>query len=140
MNYGMGFARMETDGLRLRSVYQEAGKFLGSGFLGTMCHYGILWILVNKSLMDPVTASSFGMVAGAVVVYLLNYHVTFNSPKKHFGVVSRFVPMVGIGFTLNGSILYIAIHFFTLPLILSQVLATAAQFFLGFYISRKWVF
>jgi putative flippase GtrA len=140
MNYGMGISRVETGGLRLKSVYQEAGKFLGSGFLGTVCHYGILWILVNKGLMDPVVASSFGMVAGAVVVYLLNFHITFNSPKKHFGAVSRFVPMVGIGFTLNGSILYIAIHFLALPLILSQVLATAAQFFFGFYVSRKWVF
>jgi len=136
----MDFNKMETGGLRANGVYQQAGKFLGSGFLGTVCHYGILWILVNKSLMDPVTASSFGMVAGAVVVYLLNYHITFNSLKKHFGVVSRFVPMVGIGFTLNGSVLYIAIHFFSLPLVLSQVLATTAQFFSGFYISRKWVF
>lgn len=123
-----------------KSVSQEAGKFLGSGFLGTVCHYFILWILVHTSVMDPVVASSFGMLAGAVVVYLLNYHITFNSPKKHFGVVSRFVPMVGIGFTLNGSILYIAIHFLALPLIISQILATATQFFFGFYISRRWVF
>jgi putative flippase GtrA len=104
-----------------------------------MCHYAILYILVTHN-MDPLTASSLGMIAGAVMVYTLNYHLTFCSSKGHFNAVARFIPMVGIGFCLNGIILTVSMDYLLLPLIISQLFATAGQFLFGFSISRTWVF
>lgn len=117
----------------------QIGKFFGSGFLGTMCHYAILYVLVKHD-MDPLNASSLGMIAGAVVVYIINYYVTFCSSKSHFNSVTRFVPMVGIGFCLNGIILTVSMDYLSLPLMVSQLFATAGQFLFGFSISRTWVF
>jgi putative flippase GtrA len=117
----------------------QLGKFLGSGFLGTLCHYAILYILVTQD-MDPLYASTIGMIAGAVMVYTLNYHLTFCSSKGHFNAVARFIPMVGIGFCLNGIILTVSMEHLSLPLMISQFFATAGQFLFGFSISRTWVF
>lgn len=120
-------------------VVTQIGKFFGSGFLGTICHYGLLCILVNHDL-DPLIASSIGMIIGAVIVYVMNYHITFCSSKSHFNTINRFIPMVGIGFCLNGIILTVSMEYLSFPLTVSQLFATAGQFLFGFFISRIWVF
>ncbi len=117
----------------------QLGKFFGSGFVGTICHYGILCILVNNNL-DPVLSSSVGMITGAVIVYFTNYYITFCSSKGHFAAMSRFIPMVGIGFCLNGFILIGFMEHLSFHLPVSQIFATMGQFLFGFFISRIWVF
>jgi putative flippase GtrA len=116
------------------------GKFLGSGFAGTMFHYAILLVLVNTHHLSPVTASSIGMFAGAVIVYVLNYHITFCSSKNHIKALTRFIPMVMTGFIINGLILTGAMEYLSMPLIISQILATFGQFLFGFCISKTWIF
>jgi putative flippase GtrA len=120
-------------------VVPQIGKFFGSGFLGTICHYAILCLLVTHNL-NPLIASSIGMIAGAVIVYVLNYHITFCSSKSHFNVMRRFIPMLGIGFCLNGILLNGSMEYLSFPLTVSQLIATAGQFLFGFFISRIWVF
>lgn len=112
-------------------------RFAAGGGIGTCCHYGLLWIMVSHNI-NPVTASGWGMVLGAVVVYLINYYLTFFSTKKHFESLKRFLPMVVVGFCLNNLILGFTLEYLSLPQ--SQVAATACQFLFGFLVSRLWVF
>lgn len=114
-------------------------KYVTGGVLGTLCHYTILWIMVTHHI-NPVVASSCGMIAGAVVVYLMGYHLIFSSSKKHCHVMMRFVPVAGTGFCLNLFILGFTLESLSMPLPLSQVAATAGQFMFGFYFNRRWVF
>lgn len=114
-------------------------KFAVSGGVGTFCHYVLLWIMVTHNF-NPVAASGCGMIAGAVVVYLINYYITFSSSKKHYDTLKRFLPMASTGFCLNTVILGCALECFSMPLPLSQVMATSGQFLFGFYISRLCVF
>ncbi|SMC98051.1 Putative flippase GtrA (transmembrane translocase of bactoprenol-linked glucose) [Desulfocicer vacuolatum DSM 3385] len=115
------------------------GKFVAGGGMGTLCHYVMLWIMV-KHHFNPVASSGCGLIAGATVVYIINYYFTFSSSKKHFDAMKRFLPMVVLGFCVNGLILGLALECFALPLPLSQVMATAGQFLCGFTISLLWVF
>lgn len=128
-----------SNGGRASVMLTQIGKFAAGGGLGTLCHYVLLWIMV-KNHFNPVAASGCGMIAGAVVVYFINYYLTFSSSKKHFDTMKRFLPMASLGFCLNGLILGCALEYFALPLPLSQVMATAGQFLFGFTISSLWVF
>ena len=112
-------------------------RFAAGGGIGTLCHYALLWLMVNRNF-NPVAASGYGMILGAVVVYLINYYLTFSSSKKHYHALKRFLPMAGIGFCLNTLVLGYALEWFSLPL--SQLLATSGQFLFGFSVSRLWVF
>lgn len=117
----------------------QFGKFAGSGLMGTLCHYAVLFGLVNHHI-PPLAASSFGMAAGAVIVYLANYYMTFSSYRRHIDVIKRFLPMLGVGFCLNGLILFGVMEYLEFSLAVSQVIATSGQFLFGFIISRQWVF
>ena len=57
--------------------------FAGVGAVGTGCHYTTLIFLVQFWKVDPVFASSFGFVVGAVINYILYFHFTFKSDKQH---------------------------------------------------------
>lgn len=114
-------------------------KFAIGGGIGTVCHYSLLMAMVNRGV-TPVSASGCGMILGAAVVYLVNYYLTFSSPKKHFDALKRFLPMAGVGLCLNTLLLGCFLNYFSLPLPLSQVAATSGQFMFGFFVSRLWVF
>lgn len=114
-------------------------KFAVSGGMGTFCHYFLLMAMVNRGA-NPIAASGCGMILGAAVVYLINYYLTFSSPKKHFDALKRFLPMAGVGFCLNTLLLGCALNYFSLPLPFSQMAATLGQFMFGFFVSRLWVF
>lgn len=107
--------------------------------MGTLCHYIVLWGLVMHHV-EPVAASGCGMLAGAAVVYVINYHITFSSSRRHVDTIKSFLPMAGVGFCLNGIILACALEHFSFSLPVSQIIATAGQFAFGFFISRRWVF
>jgi len=57
--------------------------FAGVGAIGTVGHYTTLIVLVQFWKVDPVFASSFGFVVGAVINYILNYHFTFQSEAAY---------------------------------------------------------
>ena len=117
----------------------QIGKFTGGGLIGTLCHYIILLILVGRRF-DPIFASGCGMIGGAIIVYLINYYITFASSKKHVDVMKRFLPMVVVGFYLNHFILGLAMEDLAYPLLLSQIIATSGQFIFNFGLSRLWIF
>jgi len=120
-------------------MFHQLKKFAGGGLAGTICHYLILWGMVGRHV-DPVIASGCGVVAGAAVVYLTNYYVTFSSARPHVDALKRFLPMAVAGFFLNGWILSGAMSHLSFPLVPAQLCATAGQFLFGFFISRLWVY
>ncbi len=57
----------------LREIIAQLAKFTIVGAFGTLVHYVILILLVEKSGAEAVVASSAGAAAGAFVNYFLNY-------------------------------------------------------------------
>ncbi|WP_054030200.1 GtrA family protein [Desulfatitalea tepidiphila] len=115
-------------------------KYLGASIAGTLVHYSLLIILIRSLSLKPLWASTSGAIAGAMVIYVLNYFVTFQSTRGHISASSRFFFIAAICTAVNGWVLNFAMTQMNLPLAPAQVFATGAQFSVGFAVHRGWTF
>jgi putative flippase GtrA len=118
-------------------------KFVTFALVGTMTtamQYAILILAVELLHADPVLSSCLGFLISAIVSYLLNYHFTFRSDHSHFGAVTRFAIVYGIGLLLNGSIMQFLVHSLHVTYLVSQVAATAIVLMWNFLGSALWTF
>lgn len=112
--------------------------FAGTGVVGTGMHYIVLvaWV---QSFGNAVWGTMFGFVAGAVVNYFLNYHVTFASTQPHLSTVSKFMVIAASGFVFNAAIVKAGITW-GFHYLVSQVLATVVVFCWTFMVNLLWTF
>ncbi|MGB5456765.1 MAG: GtrA family protein [Gammaproteobacteria bacterium] len=115
-------------------------RFAGIGVIGTLGHYTILIVLVQLWAVDPVVASCFGFVVGAVTNYILNYHFTFQSNKRHREALTKFLIVAVIGAGINGVIMYIGIENTDFNYLLVQIFATAVVLLWNFVVNKLWTF
>jgi len=118
----------------------QIAKYIGASTAGTLVHYGILIITVRWSTFKPLWASTAGAIAGAIVIYLLNYFITFKSTRRHIIATSRFITVAAICTAVNGLALNAALTQIHWSLAPAQVFATGMQFSVGFAIHRVWTF
>ena len=114
--------------------------FAGIGAVGTLGHYTILIVLVQFWMVDPVFASSFGFVAGAIINYILNYHFTFNSNKRHREALVKFLVVATIGAGINAIIMYAGVENTRINYMIVQVFATAVVLLWNFMVNKIWTF
>ena len=112
--------------------------FASTGAVGTGVHYIVLvaWV---QLFGDAVWGTMFGFVAGAVVNYFLNYHVTFASTQPHLPTISKFMLIAASGFLFNAAIVKAGIAWGSHYLV-SQVLATVVVFCGNFLVNLLWTF
>ena len=115
-------------------------KYLGASIVGTLVHYALLAILIRWYTLPPVWASTCGAIAGAVVIYLANYFITFQSTRSHISATTRFIVVSAIATGVSGLMLNVAMTQMNWPLAPAQVFATGMQFSVGFAINRAWTF
>jgi putative flippase GtrA len=108
------------------------------GVIGTAAHFTVLIISVQTLSMHPVYGSIAGFITGAIVNYLLNYHVTFKSKNRHLESAPKFFTVATIGLGLNTSIMYVMAHWFYY--LISQTIATAIVLIWNFLCNRFWTF
>ena len=114
--------------------------FAGIGAIGTIGHYTVLIVLVQFWSVDPVFASSFGFVVGAVINYILNYHFTFQSDKQHAEALTKFLIVATIGAGINGFIMYIGVENTRINYLVIQVFATLVVLIWNFVVNKVWTF
>lgn len=114
--------------------------FAGIGAIGTVGHYTTLIVLVQFWAVDPVFASSFGFVVGAIINYILNYHFTFQSDKRHAEALTKFLIVATIGAGINGVIMYIGIENTSINYLIVQLFATAVVLLWNFVVNKLWTF
>lgn len=114
--------------------------FAGIGVIGTLGHYTILIVLVRFWAVDPVVASSIGFIAGALINYILNYHFTFQSDKRHAEALMKFLIVATIGAGINGLIMYIGVEHTNFNYLLVQIFATGVVLFWNFVVNKLWTF
>ena len=114
--------------------------FAGIGAVGTLGHYTILIVLVQFWMVDPVFASSFGFVVGAIINYILNYRFTFNSNKRHREALAKFLVVATIGAGINGIIMYAGVENTRINYLIVQVFATAVVLLWNFMVNKIWTF
>ena len=114
--------------------------FAGIGAIGTIGHYTTLIVLVQFWMVDPVVASSFGFIVGAVINYILNYQFTFQSDKRHSEAITKFFIVAGIGAGINGLIMYIGVENTNINYMLVQIFATGIVLLWNFIVNKLWTF
>jgi len=114
--------------------------FAGLGVIGTLGHYTTLIVLVQFWSVDPVFASSFGFVVGAIINYILNYHFTFQSDKRHSEALTKFLIVAIIGAAINGFIMYIGIENTQINYLIVQIFATCVVLLWNFVLNKLWTF
>ena len=132
----LGFS---ADGVPLNLITQFT-RYAGVGAIGTATQYVTLILLVQFLKFDPVTASAHGFIVGGFVNYFLNYRITFKSDIPHKQAILKFFAIAFIGLAINSMMMAVAIEFFKLHYLLSQVIATGVILIWTFLGNRLWTF
>ena len=114
--------------------------FAGVGAIGTLAHYTVLIVLVQFWAVDPVFASSIGFIAGAIINYILNYHFTFQSDKRHAEALTKFLIVATIGAGINGFIMYIGVENTSINYMVVQIFATCVVLLWNYVVNKLWTF
>lgn len=114
--------------------------YAGAGAVGTVAHYAILTAFVQLIGMSPVLATAIGAGVGALINYMLNYHVTFLSDASHFRTLPRFLLVAGLAMGLNAGGMWIAIEIFGINYLVAQVFCTLLVLVAGFLLNKTWTF
>ena len=123
-----------------RGTFGQFLLFAGIGAIGTLAHYTILIVLVQFWAVDPVIASCLGFVAGALINYVLNYHFTFQSNKRHREALTKFLIVAIIGAGINGWIMFAGVENTNWNYLLVQVFATIVVLAWNFTANKLWTF
>lgn len=114
-------------------------KFAGIGAIGTVVHWSVLVIGVSLMARDPVSSTTAGALAGALVNYSLNYRFTFASSARHRDALPRSLILVAAGIVSNGAIVAvlsrIGLHYLG-----AQLTATLIVLAINYAASKTWVF
>ncbi len=110
------------------------------GIIGTTGHYIVLIILVELFGSNPVIATTFGFVVGAMINYILNYNFTFRSKKSHSEAAVKFLIVATVGAGVNSLIMYLGTEFLILHYIIAQVIATVLVLLWSFIVNKYWTF
>ena len=114
--------------------------YAGIGAIGTAGHYATLILLVQVSHTNPVFASTIGFIVGALINYVLNYHITFNSNKRHREALTKFFSIASLGAVINATIMTAGIDLFDIHYLIIQVAATCIVLVLNFTANKYWTF
>ena len=125
-----------SDAGRLAVMTSSFLKYGLAGFVGTLAHYLVMGAALGFA--SPVTATTLGAVCGGLVNFLLTRRYVFLSDRPAHATLIRFASVALLGIGVNALVLALCIS--TLPLFVSQALATAVVLILGFSLNRTWTF
>jgi len=120
-----------------------AHQFAAFGLVGVIAavfHYGTLIGLREGLGVDPVAGSAAGFVAGGIVSYLLNYHITFGSTRRHVEAAGLFIAVATIGLVLNTALMALMAGVLGIQYILAQIATTGMVLVWHFLANRLWTF
>lgn len=135
----VGYMPQGSAGFSKRLMVQFV-SFASAGAAGTLVQYALLFMLVERMSMHPVSASILGFLSGAVVNYLLSYHWVFRSRRAHAETISKFAAIAWVGLMLNAAIMYALVTMADMHYLLGQVAATGIVLLWNFLGNRFWTF
>jgi putative flippase GtrA len=123
----------------LREVFGRLVRFGLVGAVATGLQYVILVMLVRELGVWAPLASGVGFVTSAAANYLLNYHFTFRSRRRHASAAVKFLTLATVGLAINSVLMQVLVaagwHY-----LLAQVCATAVVFLWNFVGNSLWTF
>jgi putative flippase GtrA len=114
--------------------------FLLIGGACTVLQYVLLTLGVEVFRAAPAISSSVGFVASALANYMLNYHITFRSEKRHMLAGSQFAVVACIGLLINYAAVALLVEKGRWPYMFAQVVATAIVLAWNYLANARWSF
>jgi putative flippase GtrA len=121
-------------------VERDLLKFMVVGVIATGAHYFLLIILVQFVYAEPIFASTYGFILGAVVSYSLNHSFTFKSTRRHLSAVPRFIATAMSGMLLNAILIAVGVHLLFFNYLFAQVISTGCVLLWNYAINKHWTF
>lgn len=113
--------------------------FLVVGGLATVLQYAIILLTVYLLGWKVTTGSTVGYLISAIVNYLLNARLTFQSTQSHKSTAPRFVVVIGTGLLLTygmlSLLLYLGAH-----AVIAQIITTIGVMIWNYVINGIWTF
>ena len=81
-----------------------------------------------------------GYLVGFFISYFLNKKFNFKSTNSHKKDLPKFIISMGIAYIMNLIVLFITYRIFVINVYLSQILAGVVYVFVGYLMSKFWVF
>ena len=114
-------------------------RFILSGGGATFCHLALMALLVWGGI-NATLSTSIGVVAGAVVNYILQYNYTFKANIRHKKSIINYLIAVSFSF-LSNLFLFMLFHdFLQNGVLLSQIFTSAIVALQNYLIYKKFVF
>lgn len=121
-------------------IYRQLLSFVVIGGGCTLIQYIILYGLTEFLGVPPVISSSIGYALSAILNYLLNRRLTFNSERKHSESVPRFFAISIAGLIINAAIIYLFQTVGNVHYLIAQIFSTVIVLFWNFFVNRAWTF
>jgi putative flippase GtrA len=121
-------------------TFRRMLSFAAIGGIATAAQYAILIFLVEFASLAAFVASGIGYIFSAVLNYWLNYHLTFQSQKRHFDSGPKFMLIAAVGLGINSGVVAIGTEVLAVNYILVQIVATAIVLAWNFTANSAWTF
>lgn len=118
----------------------EFSIYLLVGLCAAVGHYGVLIVLTELFGFDPVHASAIGFVVAGTISYVLNYHFTFRSTRRHVEALPVFCFVVAVAFAINAGAMILFTRILGLHYLLSQIMTTGIVLIWQYSANRLWTF
>lgn len=109
------------------------------GVVNTSIGYGITFYLFYICVL-PELANFIGYVIGFFISYLLNKKYNFKSANSHRKDFPKFIVSMGLAYIINLLVLSFSFRLLELNVYASQLLAGLFYIFVGYGLSKAWVF
>ncbi len=90
--------------------------------------------------MSAVWATTAGFIVGALINYVLNYHLTFRSDKAHSETMLKFFIVATVGAAINMMIIFWGVDILELFYLFAQVIASSVVLLWTFTANKLWTF
>jgi len=106
-----------------QALRRQLVSFAAVGVVGTLVHYSVLILLVERFGVNPVAATFTGFCVAAPVNYILNRAYTFNTCLGFgIGLLRNYIILAG-GLCINVGTVALLVHF-RLEYLIAQAIAT----------------
>jgi putative flippase GtrA len=110
------------------------------GLLGTLLHFGVLYVLVEAAFMNPIAASALGFILVLCISYLLNRRWTFEASTTGWIPLLKYTVVSCTGLLLNTLIMYISVDLLDWHYLIGQCLVVLAVPLSNFVFNSYWTF
>ena len=110
------------------------------GALAGFIDYAIMVILHEITELEPVTAATFGYIAGAINSYFFNKNITFKRSNNYVLYLCKFATIALFSLFLNVIFMQIMIHRLGIYYMIAKIITMVILLFMNFYAHKFWTF